>query len=75
MKAAARGGGKNSSKLMQRVVLVIGSSGTIGQGVVAALQGAYKVIRASRSSGDVNVDVTSADSIKTMFEAVGKIDQ
>ena len=60
---------------MSKVALVIGASGIIGNGVAAALEGAYKVVRVSRSSGDVNVDVTSADSIKAMFEAVGKVDQ
>ncbi len=66
---------QHNANLMQRVVLVIGSSGTIGQGVVAALQGTYKVIRASRTSGDVNVDATNADSIRAMFDAVGSVDQ
>ena len=60
---------------MSKVALVIGASGVIGNGVAATLEGAYKVVRASRSSGDVNVDVTSPDSIKAMFEAVGKVDQ
>jgi len=54
-------------------ILVIGSHGTIGREIVKALSG-HEVIGASRSSGDVRVDITDPASIKQMFERIGHID-
>ena len=55
-------------------VLVIGGSGTIGEAVVDALTGEHEVLSAHRSSGDLRVDITSADSIRQMFEKAGRVD-
>jgi NAD(P)-dependent dehydrogenase (short-subunit alcohol dehydrogenase family) len=56
-------------------ILVVGATGTIGKAVVNELQGEdVEVITASRSNSDVEVDITSQDSIKNMFEKLGKID-
>ena len=55
-------------------VLLVGASGIIGRGIDAELSQRHEIIRASRSSGDVNVDLTDIDSIKAMFEKVGKVD-
>ena len=54
-------------------VLVIGASGHLGQGAVAALSPNHEVITASRS-GDVSVDLNDPSSIAAMFAKVGKID-
>lgn len=54
-------------------VLVIGASGHLGQGAVAALRPNHEVITASRS-GDVSVDLNDPSSIAAMFAKVGKID-
>jgi len=54
-------------------ILLIGASGTIGKAVQQALVG-HEVVCANYSGGDVQVDLGSVDSIKTMFASVGKID-
>lgn len=55
-------------------VLVIGGNGTIGRKVSERLSTNYEVIIAGRSSGDVTVDFSNSDSIRSMFETVGKVD-
>lgn len=54
-------------------ILVIGASGHLGQGAVAALRPNHEIITASRS-GDVQVDLNDPSSIATMFAKVGKVD-
>jgi len=55
--------------------LVIGGNGTLGKAVVAKLRDySVEVITAGRQSGDVQVDMTSTESITTLFETVSNID-
>lgn len=55
-------------------VLIIGGNGTIGKTVSAALRAKHEIIVAGRTSGNVRVDLADSNSIKVMFEKVGKID-
>ncbi|WP_440895500.1 short chain dehydrogenase [Amphibacillus sp. Q70] len=56
-------------------VIVVGGNGTIGQAVVAKLQAEnYEVLTAGRTSGDVQVDMTSSESIEQMFQKIGDVD-
>lgn len=55
-------------------ILVIGPNGTIGREIVKALSTEHEVIGASRSGGDVNVDVREPESIRAMYAQAGKID-
>ena len=55
-------------------VLLIGASGIIGKGVDAELSARHDIIRASRNSGDVTVDLKDPASIRAMFEKVGAVD-
>ena len=55
-------------------VLIIGGNGTIGRKVKQRLAQRHEVISAGRNSGDVTVDFSDSDSIRSMFEKVGKID-
>ncbi|MFC4235677.1 short chain dehydrogenase [Thalassospira xianhensis] len=55
-------------------VLLVGASGIIGRGIDAELSQRHEIIRASRSSGDVNVDLIDIASIRAMFAKVGKVD-
>ncbi len=55
-------------------ILIIGASGTIGSQVVKALETAHEVIKANYSSGDVQIDITNAASINSVFESIGKVD-
>ena len=55
-------------------ILVAGASGTVGKAAVAELSRRHEIIRAGRSSGDVTVDLMSEDSIRAMFQKIGKVD-
>jgi NAD(P)-dependent dehydrogenase (short-subunit alcohol dehydrogenase family) len=54
-------------------ILVVGASGTIGSEICKALEH-HDLIRAGRNGLDVSVDNTSEQSIKEMYEKVGKVD-
>ena len=55
-------------------VVIIGASGTIGQAVVAELSPRHEIVKVGRKSGDVNVDITLAESITKMYEVIGSFD-
>lgn len=55
-------------------VLIVGASGTIGQRICDDLGKRHEIIKASRSGADVEVDITSADSIEEMFKKTENID-
>jgi len=55
-------------------VLIVGASGTIGRAVVAELGERHEIISAGRSSGDVRMDMTNSESIRSAFEKAGTID-
>ena len=55
-------------------ILIIGGKGTIGNKVSNHLSKKHEVLIAGRSSGDIKVDIVDSESIKAMFESVGKVD-
>lgn len=55
-------------------ILVVGASGTIGRPLCAELATRHEVLAASRSGGDVMVDITSAESIERMYRTAGRVD-
>jgi NAD(P)-dependent dehydrogenase (short-subunit alcohol dehydrogenase family) len=55
-------------------ILIIGGNGTIGKKVSNHFSKKHEVIIGGRNSGDVNVDMADSESIKAMFEKIGKID-
>lgn len=55
-------------------IIIIGATGTIGKHVTAALQNGHEIVKVGSKSGDIQVDITSAESIKAMFEKTGKFD-
>ena len=55
-------------------IIVVGASGAVGNCAVKALESRHEVIQANRSSGDVQVDVEDVESIRAMYEQVGKVD-
>lgn len=55
-------------------ILIIGATGTIGKAVAERLSQQHEVISAGYSDGDVKVDLANADSIRAMFEQVGKVE-
>ena len=55
-------------------IIVVGASGAVGNTAVKALEPRHEVIKANRSSGDVQVDLEDVDSIRAMYDQVGKVD-
>jgi NAD(P)-dependent dehydrogenase (short-subunit alcohol dehydrogenase family) len=55
-------------------VVIIGANGAVGNTAVEALSERHEIIRIGKTSGDIQVDLEDADSIRAMYEAVGKID-
>lgn len=55
-------------------ILVVGASGTMGKAVVDELKQRHEVVTASRTRGDYKVDLTDLQSIRSLFEQVGKVD-
>jgi NAD(P)-dependent dehydrogenase (short-subunit alcohol dehydrogenase family) len=55
-------------------VLIVGANGTLGKAVAAELGARHEVVGASRSHGDVRVDLRDTVSIEAMFRAVGTVD-
>ena len=55
-------------------ILIIGGNGTIGKRAAGHFKINHDVLVAGRSNGDVLVDITSSQSIESMFKEVGKVD-
>jgi NAD(P)-dependent dehydrogenase (short-subunit alcohol dehydrogenase family) len=55
-------------------VLIVGATGTVGRAVRAELEKRHEVVTAGRNGADLTVDITSVESIKQMYEKVGKVD-
>lgn len=55
-------------------ILIVGGSGTIGSKVSAHFAQQHEVVVAGRNSGDVHMDMTDSDSIREVFEKIGKVD-
>ncbi len=55
-------------------ILVVGATGTIGQAVVAALEGHHDIVTASLHKATVKVDISNPESIKAMYKQVGEVD-
>lgn len=55
-------------------ILIVGGTGTIGKKVSGHFSKNHEVIIAARNSGDVALDMGDSESIKSMFEKVGKVD-
>jgi NAD(P)-dependent dehydrogenase (short-subunit alcohol dehydrogenase family) len=55
-------------------IIIIGATGTLGKAIVEELGTRHEIVRAGRSGADVQVDITSLDSVKAMYAHVGAID-
>lgn len=55
-------------------ILIIGATGTIGREVVAQLESKHEIITAGTKSGDVQVDITDADSIRATLASIDNLD-
>ena len=55
-------------------IIVIGASGTVGRAVAQELNQRHEVIRVGRTQGDYQVDITSQQSVQSLFEKIGPVD-
>ncbi len=55
-------------------ILVVGATGTIGQAIVAALTDRHELVLASRHNSHEQVDLASSDSIRALYQRVGRVD-
>ena len=55
-------------------IIVVGGAGTIGTAVVELLSARHDVVVAGRQSGDVQVDISSRDSVQSMYREIGSFD-
>lgn len=55
-------------------ILIIGASGAIGKIITPTLKQKNEVITAGRNSGTIQVDLSSSESIRKMFNEVKNID-
>jgi NAD(P)-dependent dehydrogenase (short-subunit alcohol dehydrogenase family) len=55
-------------------ILVIGATGTIGKAVAAALGSRHEIIPASRHKAHEQVDIADPNSIRALFDRVGRVD-
>ena len=55
-------------------IVIVGAAGAVGKTAVEALSGRHEIISVGRTSGDVQMDIEDIDSIRAMYEQVGKVD-
>jgi NAD(P)-dependent dehydrogenase (short-subunit alcohol dehydrogenase family) len=55
-------------------VVVVGASGAVGNTAVTALSVRHELIHVGRASGDVHADIEDVDSIRAMYQQIGKVD-
>ena len=55
-------------------IIIAGASGKIGTEVVNSLSNNHEIIHVGSRSGDIICDYTNPDSVKNMFEQIGRFD-
>ena len=55
-------------------IVLVGATGTIGKAVVAALAARHEVVKVGKRGGDRQVDITDSESIRRLFEQIGRFD-
>jgi NAD(P)-dependent dehydrogenase (short-subunit alcohol dehydrogenase family) len=55
-------------------IIIIGATGTMGTHLAEAFGKEHEVVRVGSKSGDIQADITSAESLESMFQQVGEFD-
>lgn len=55
-------------------IVVVGATGTIGKAVVGALQDRHEIVKVGKRGGDLKVDIADTESIRALFQKIGKFD-
>lgn len=58
----------NREKINSMRIIVVGATGTLGSKVTAELTKRHEVVKVGSKSGDMQVDITSSDSIKSFLK-------
>ena len=55
-------------------IVIVGAAGAVGKAVVQALSDRHEIISVGRTSGDVQTDIEHVDSIRAMYQQIGRVD-
>ncbi len=55
-------------------IIIVGASGTMGKHLTSVFEKEHEVIKAASGTGDVQVDITSPESIENMYKQAGAFD-
>jgi NAD(P)-dependent dehydrogenase (short-subunit alcohol dehydrogenase family) len=55
-------------------IVIVGAAGAVGKTAVNALSGSHEVISVGRTSGDIQMDIEDIESIRAMYQQIGKVD-
>ncbi|WP_350289730.1 short chain dehydrogenase [uncultured Croceitalea sp.] len=55
-------------------IVIVGGNGTIGKSIAKNFSKTHEVITAGRNNADLYVDITKSNSIKSLFDKLGKVD-
>ncbi|GAB2829925.1 NAD(P)-dependent oxidoreductase [Ferruginibacter profundus] len=55
-------------------IIIVGATGTMGKHLAGAFEKEHEVIKAASTGGDIQVDITAAESIEHMYKQVGAFD-
>lgn len=55
-------------------IIIVGATGTMGTYLTDAFEKEHEIIRAATKGGDIQVDITSTESIENLFRQVGPFD-
>ena len=55
-------------------IIIIGANGTVGRTAVEALSSRHEIIAVGKTSGDIQADIEDLDSVRSMYQKVGKVD-
>ena len=55
-------------------IIIVGATGTMGKHLTSAFEKEHEVIRVADKGGDIQVDITSTESIENLFKKAGPFD-
>ncbi len=55
-------------------IILVGANGAVGQTVVNAFGNRHEIVTVGRTSGDIQIDIEDLDSVRSMYQQVGKVD-
>src|SRR5882757_10098306 len=55
-------------------IIIVGATGTMGKHLTSAFEKEHEIIKAASQGGDIQVDITSTESIENMYKQAGDFD-